>query len=504
MKSEVRGARAGASPRRRLGARVAALALGAVLSLLAVEGALAVVGLFLAEPELGEGGRAGADALTLPEQGENVVLCLGDSNTYGIHLEAEQSYPAQLGELLAGAPDGPWRVFNLGFPGRNSAEVRYHLAEQLELYRPRIVVVWVGTNTSWSRAMAHLWALEDREAPPPPLSILESLRTVRMVRVLLDRPARVESTGPVLLGDGAEGRLDFVERGAPRAAWLGAPEDDELFRRVELDLVRVAELCSAAGAKLLLLDYPYDVAHLRDVVNPAIAAAAERGGAAVLSLERELAPRIQTLGPERLLFADHHLKAEANVEVARLVARRFAAEGWLPFGDWLRVPRLEERVPHLEVELRGAKPDRPRTVALVCAGTPRALVVAELLPLILRHDREFADPVREVRREWLEQYLGVPLVRDVGWLDLSGKGLFTLELPPALPIGPPTFAPRTRFFGWRLELRLQLADGSSTRVRGRTLDPFGRVLPEATRAALVELHTSAKSGGAPPAGVPPR
>jgi hypothetical protein len=93
--------------RGRAGRRVLALALGVLAIPVLLEIALQIGALFV-----GGGSRAGEAA-----QGRSLVLCQGDSNTYGFNLDARFAYPAQLEDLLAerGVPGA--RVVNRGVPG---------------------------------------------------------------------------------------------------------------------------------------------------------------------------------------------------------------------------------------------------------------------------------------------------------------------------------------------------------------------------------------------------
>lgn len=47
------------------------------------------------------------------------ILCLGDSNTYGLWLERDEAYPQQLEAIWNADPAAaPVEVLNLGFPAR--------------------------------------------------------------------------------------------------------------------------------------------------------------------------------------------------------------------------------------------------------------------------------------------------------------------------------------------------------------------------------------------------
>jgi lysophospholipase L1-like esterase len=83
--------------------------------------------------------------------GGRVVLCVGDSFTYGLGASNPErtSYPAQLeAQLEAGAP-AAWRVVNGGHPGRDSRGLLERIDAQLAAFRPERVVILVGLNDRW-------------------------------------------------------------------------------------------------------------------------------------------------------------------------------------------------------------------------------------------------------------------------------------------------------------------------------------------------------------------
>jgi lysophospholipase L1-like esterase len=79
------------------------------------------------------------------------ILALGDSNTYGLYLPAEDSYPAQLETLWnLRHPDAPVEVINLGYPGTNSFRLLANLPEILETFQPDLVLLMIGFNDFWT------------------------------------------------------------------------------------------------------------------------------------------------------------------------------------------------------------------------------------------------------------------------------------------------------------------------------------------------------------------
>lgn len=117
--------------------RLGGLALGTVLTL-----ALAEVGLRVAQPFFDRTGPPSADA------DATVVLCEGDSFTYGIGGEA---YPQQLDRILDERSGGDHnRVVNKGVPGLNTTVLADELEAHIDEYHPDVVVVLIGENNSWN------------------------------------------------------------------------------------------------------------------------------------------------------------------------------------------------------------------------------------------------------------------------------------------------------------------------------------------------------------------
>jgi lysophospholipase L1-like esterase len=75
------------------------------------------------------------------------VLALGDSNTFGIYLQENESYPAQLEKFWNERnPERPIEVLNLGYPGTNSFRIAETLDEVLRTFKPEVVLLTVGVN----------------------------------------------------------------------------------------------------------------------------------------------------------------------------------------------------------------------------------------------------------------------------------------------------------------------------------------------------------------------
>jgi lysophospholipase L1-like esterase len=84
------------------------------------------------------------EALLRPDTAR--ILCLGDSNTYGLYLPRESSWPSQLQEFLDKEAPHRYQVINLGFPGAPTVRIAENLPAFLERFRPDLVIVLAGVN----------------------------------------------------------------------------------------------------------------------------------------------------------------------------------------------------------------------------------------------------------------------------------------------------------------------------------------------------------------------
>ncbi|MCI0588961.1 MAG: GDSL-type esterase/lipase family protein [Planctomycetes bacterium] len=125
-----------------------------------------------------------------------VILCVGDSFTYGLGASSidSASYPAQLERLLREV-DGPgWGVRNRGWPAQDSRDVLRRIDRDLAEARPDLVYVLVGINDHWSQPP--LEALPPPAEPAPGRSFLWRWRTVRVASLLRERFRRKPEPSP--------------------------------------------------------------------------------------------------------------------------------------------------------------------------------------------------------------------------------------------------------------------------------------------------------------------
>lgn len=69
-----------------------------------------------------------------------VVLCFGDSVTYGTGAPPGEDYPTRLAELTG------WQVHNAGIPGDTADRAKARIRAALDEVQPRLVLVEIGGN----------------------------------------------------------------------------------------------------------------------------------------------------------------------------------------------------------------------------------------------------------------------------------------------------------------------------------------------------------------------
>ena len=84
-------------------------------------------------------------------QPQHLVLCVGDSYTFGIGAKASDlSYPSDVAKLLRKV-DKSWKVVNAGWPDQDSRDTVLSLPGRLVHFRPSLVYIVVGARDSLTR-----------------------------------------------------------------------------------------------------------------------------------------------------------------------------------------------------------------------------------------------------------------------------------------------------------------------------------------------------------------
>jgi lysophospholipase L1-like esterase len=266
------------------------------------------------------------------------VLCIGDSNTYGLYLERDEAYPAQLARVWNESIGSPaLKVLNLGIPGTNSSRLVRDFSRLLEVFAPDVAIVLVGVNDFWTQP----FPLDEAGEAGGPGSLRRHSRIWRTIillmrgfdareldiksghdhreRKLVPSPeARAQIKGGgyrVLYGD-EEFEMTFL-RGKP-----GLFGDRESLQR---NLRTLAERAEAHGTRLFFMSYPARQ-NFYGVANPTIRRVAVLTGTGFIDLTERFRPLCPELLCPEYLFEDGHPNAEGYRIVAEAIVERLAGE----------------------------------------------------------------------------------------------------------------------------------------------------------------------------------
>ena len=122
-------------------ARLAAIALGALCFLVVTELLLRILGVYVAGRSLG---------MHHPE-GRHVILCVGDSMTWGAGAPVDKSWPRQLEDQLWKLKPGAYAVYNRAIASTNTSQLLERLQSHLDELHPELVIVLSGVaNMTWN------------------------------------------------------------------------------------------------------------------------------------------------------------------------------------------------------------------------------------------------------------------------------------------------------------------------------------------------------------------
>jgi lysophospholipase L1-like esterase len=298
--------------------RLALVPIGILLALLMLEGGLQIGAFFLKRSKRGEMPVAWVT-------GNLRVLCLGDSNTYGLWLEhrEQEAYPQQLEALWNARVAAPkLEVLNLGLPGTNSSRLVRDVPRMLETLHPDILILLVGVNDFWTVP----FPLEEAKETRPKAGFLARHSLLHRLFYLIRRG---RTAGEVEIVMDPEGDL---ARGAQHKARVGGLEFDMSFvkaapglwgdaQALKQNLQRLIGEARAAETSPYLMTYPSQKSfHL--AANEAIAAAAFDTDTPLIDLAAIFEPICPTEDCPELLFPDGHLKAPGYAIVAEKLLER--------------------------------------------------------------------------------------------------------------------------------------------------------------------------------------
>lgn len=291
------------------------LAFGLLLAVVLLEGGLQVASWIA---------RATLDRPVWTDSGDRVrVLCLGDSNTYGVYLERNQAYPKQLEERWNERMEQPkLQVVNFGYPGANSSHVLDNLDEALELFRPQIVLLMVGANDFWTLPLANAGSRR------PPFWKRYS-RLYRLLLTLLPPPdpGEVEFVQtPQDQGAGNRLRVGNHEFDAGYQARKGHTAPSFLKRNLlERNLVLLVQRLRERDVPVHLMTYPAWVG-LYGRANRVIRAVADQTRTPLIDQEAVFRKACPNSACPKLLFRDFHPRQPGYALVADAIVRQLAEE----------------------------------------------------------------------------------------------------------------------------------------------------------------------------------
>lgn len=233
-------------------------------------GVIALLGSLVAM-ELTLQGAAIATRALVSERGVSVgegavILCVGDSHTYGLPLPEPESYPSQLQVRLDEAyGDGTFRVVNLGIPSVNSGFVLNRLERQIAQFDPKLVIVWVGINNLWNAAEMQT----GDEAAMVWRQRFQHSKLFRLASIVW-----YSSTGHQYEDEGRSGW--FEGEAPPSGVARGRPQLPNPGPGLARDLVAMGELAATFDVPVVLMGYPLSS---QQTISRSIEQAAGRLGA---------------------------------------------------------------------------------------------------------------------------------------------------------------------------------------------------------------------------------
>jgi lysophospholipase L1-like esterase len=218
------------------------LAFGLIVALIAIEVVLQAAAAYSR--------MTGRPLATAALTGRPKILCLGDSNTYGVFLPRNQTYPHYLEQIWNRAsPTHPVEVLNFGFPGMNSSKLRRNLAGLLEAFHPDIVLVLIGANDPITVPAA----VDADEASTMTAVAWRYSRTFRFIYMLVRGVQQYQidfrpkhNVGTVR---SAEREFDF----APE--WTNTSHSADWHGDLQKNLRAMADVTRSAGGELMILTY---------------------------------------------------------------------------------------------------------------------------------------------------------------------------------------------------------------------------------------------------------
>jgi lysophospholipase L1-like esterase len=293
------------------------------LILFGLVGGLVLVELVLQVAALTVGGND--DRVTGHLRGGSRVVCIGDSNTFGLWVGREAAYPRVLERLWnTRQRAAPIEVINLGAPGMNSSVVRARIREVLRSYTPDLVLVLIGVNDFWTAPMP----TEEDSSRSGALffGLWRTSRTFRLLFLLgrMMNPPRIDmlidpKRGTIRARYG-DSDIDLTWSGENRQA------DKDFALMLRDNLAAIAEQGRHAGTPIAFLTYVASKG-VYGYVNALIREATVTVGAPLIDVASALKNLCESEGCRDLLFFDDHPQEAGHQAMAETILAALMKEG---------------------------------------------------------------------------------------------------------------------------------------------------------------------------------
>ena len=278
-----------------------------------------------------------------------VILCVGDSHTWGMG----KGYPARLGQRL-GERSPLYHVINMGVAGSNTAQARKRLPGYFERFQPRLLVFWAGVNNKYNRADTEVWQEAGVERVSFFRELLDSSRILRFFRLwrnerelneLLDKSDAYIT--PVEGWDAEKFRQNEDKTHTQMRRQILGEDDvfdhrrgdklpsEEMTRVTELDMRWILGRAKAQGIPVIVVTYPLEGGWFHEA-NLGIRAAAKvfdvpvvEGVASLQRLKDEYAKRGEATGPRTFFDASVHPTQVLYDGIADDIVRVIDEKGYL-------------------------------------------------------------------------------------------------------------------------------------------------------------------------------
>ncbi len=249
------------------------------------------------------------------------ILCVGDSNTFGLNVPRAWAYPAQLASLLRARFAAPPAVTNRGVPGQNAAQLARDLTRDLADTDADLALILVGLNDTWNTGAEQSGLA----------GLVGRLKLVRLVRVLASGVTTAKPFEVV-----SDERGEFSVRRGDEARRVNLGEDDgtvrsgaELEQNLRRWIGRAVDTCRDHGTLPVLLTYP-EFQGFHGEVNAVVRALAAEQDVLLVDLERRFAEHFARESYELLMFNDHHPNVRGYQLAAADVAAALETAGLVP------------------------------------------------------------------------------------------------------------------------------------------------------------------------------